>query len=68
MTWCDPPPRGRWARVAEELKSRPGKWKVVQSEVPKQNTYGMTRLRKLGCEVTTRQENYQVTVWARWPE
>lgn len=67
----DPPPKtypGRAKEVmeaVEALKLRPGQWALVRRAGDKGGT--PSTWRRLGCEITTRQNGDGVDVYARWP-
>ena len=78
ITWEEPPPMGhggggshgsKWDSVAAEIKSRPGIWALVGTEL---SNGVATWFRRKGFEVTTR-NNYKPTpttqvsdVYLRW--
>lgn len=59
LEWKEPPTgvgrgnnRGRWAKIAEQLKERPGEWALVARDEWVSNS--TTSLQKYGCEATCR--------------
>lgn len=68
VAWQQPPPRGRLVVFVEKLQKRPGKWALVGSYAhPAGGT--RDRLRKLGCEVTGRNNaDGRIDIYARVPQ
>lgn len=79
LTWQSPPKRNdvrarasqareRWARVAEQLRSRPGEWAVVAQSTENKNLVPSQIRKALGYdfEVVTRRNDGMVTAYARW--
>lgn len=69
VRWEDPPPRqyrGKWQRIADELRSRPGESALIVERVSlDEASSARTSLLKYGCKVVTRQWNgCEASVWA----
>lgn len=77
LEWSTPPGRvtgqqAARAHIAEELKQRPGKWALVETDVAASTRKSWQRL---GCEATTRRRvegdgstAFTHDVYARWPK
>jgi hypothetical protein len=72
----EPPPvtfrgdrQGKWMRLADRLKERPGVWAEVDRGTVTAANSGCRRLRVSGCETMTRKdhETGEVVLYARWP-
>lgn len=73
IAWEEPPRRRErdiWARVTDELRTRPGEWaRVAEGVTTNYAHHSILRcLRQQGCQVCYRTEHGQVTVWARYVE
>lgn len=80
LEWSEPPSsarrRGKWSKVFEDLKTKPGEWAKLSEGKPR-NCYSLAgRLRKLGegdYEITSRttasgggEDDDKAGVWGRY--
>ena len=72
VKWGEPPrpPHQRtgvdYAKVREELKSRPGEWAMVHEGERNGAIAVYMGLRRRGCNARTHNTGEQVQVWASW--
>jgi hypothetical protein len=73
VRWEDPPPAAKRSkqrtvsiqRIVGYLQAHPGKWALVMETY--NNIYAV-RLKRNGCEATSRETDGAVRIYARWPD